>query len=208
MKQFLFTLVFVFSLLPTFAFSQMDTTFTIDIDAGSGVDNYAIEFNYYNSTDVVARVTYKRVSSGEVHTIDMTSDDYVHYLEFEDYNFDGKLDMYAHDPCMILGNCFGKVYLFKDGEFKHDPQFDNMTTVMADAKNKTIFSSNRSAAGSIFTNETFKWDGEKLTLIKRISQDYAPGEESQMYEYVIEELNSEGKLVVTKKELLQEPNLE
>jgi hypothetical protein len=208
-KLFTVLIFFSFFSINSFAFSPPDSSFNVEISKGK---NFKFGIYYLPGDDIIQKLTYYEVNPGErialAAIIDFTEDDYVHYIEFDDYNFDGYLDMYAHDPCMILGNCFGKVYLYEDGQFNHDPQFDDMTTVTANPENGTIFSSNRSAAGSLFTNETFKWEGDKLILIKRVSQSYAQGYDSQMYEYTIEERDSDGNLVVTKKELVQEPNLE
>lgn len=203
----LFTAFFIV-FISNLSFSQCDTNFTVNIK------KFYVEFDFCikKDGDLIREITYSVHSDDNIvispKKIKLSDDDFAHYIEFDDYNFDGYLDMYVHDPCMILGNCFGKVYLFRDVEFKHDPQLDDLTTVTADPNTKTIFSSNRSAAGSIFTNETFKWEGDSLILIKRVSQDYAPGYESQMYIYKVEELNANGNLVVTKQEYVQEPYLE
>lgn len=207
MKNLIPFSVFFILLLSSLSYAQCDTSFTVSIKPGAEFD-----FCIKKDGDIISEISYKvRTEANTLTTppkIEFTEDDYVHYLEFEDYNFDGYLDMYAHDPCMILGNCFGKVYLFKNGKFVHEPQLDDLTTVTPDPNTKTIFSSNRSAAGALFTNETFKWEGDKLILIKRVSQDYAPGYDSQMFLYKVEERDANGNMVVTKQEYVQEPYLE
>ena len=182
-----------------------DSTFTVMINKN---DYVQLDFRIVKDGDIFKEINYSVHADDNVvlteKTIDLSNDNYVHYVVFDDYNFDGYLDMYLHDPCMVLGNCIGMVYLFKDGGFVHATQFDDMTTVSADPEKKLIYSSNRSAAGSLFTYETFRWDAGILKLIKRISQNY----DGDFYLYTIEELDSKGNLKIVKQERLSEPRLE
>ena len=194
------SLLFTNSLFAT----EPDSTFTVDIDLSDNHKILSFEVFNYEGTDEINLIKYWDNNQSPLNAIVLLEEDYAHWIEFDDYNFDGYLDMYVHDPCMVLGNCHGKIYLFKDNVFRYDQQFDVMTTVIANPETKEIFSSNRSAAGSIFTNETFKWQGGILILTKRVSQNY----DGDFYIYTIEELDSNGELKITKQERLSEPRLD
>ena len=201
--RYLFTTLALLYTTSLFA-TDPDSTFTVDIDLSDNQKILSFELFNYEDSDVIGTIKYWDNNQSPLNAIVLLKDDFAHYIEFDDYNFDGYLDMYVHDPCMILGNCFGKVYIFENNRYKHDPQFNNMTTVIADPESKEIFSSNRSAAGSIFTNETFKWQGDILILTKRVSQNY----DGDYYIYTVEELSSDGTLKITKQERLSEPRLD
>lgn len=190
--------------IPSFA---QDTTFTVNIKEG-------LEYKFTVTKDnegLIENITFHEFTNEDgiflATILRFSEEDFAHYIDFDDYNFDGYLDMYVHDPCMILGNCHGKVYLYEDGSFKHHPGFDVMTSVSADPLTKGITSLNRSAAGSLFNNETYKWMNGDLVLVKRISQDLTSGDEMK-YIYRIEELDNNGNLVTTSEEILDEPRLD
>ncbi len=202
MRYLLTILAFLFS-TSLFA-ADPDSTFNVEI---SDKLTYTFYISYFDNSEVIRNVGFNEYSTSGivlVENIRFQEDDFVHYINFDDYNFDGYLDMYVHDPCMILGNCHGKIYLFEKNRFSHDPQFDDMTTVIADPETKEIYSSNRSAAGSIFTNETFKWQGGILILTERVSQNY----DGDFYIYTVEELAPDGTMKITKQERLSEPRLD
>lgn len=200
--------IILFLILVTPSFAQ-DTTFVVSVK--DGVDyKFTIK---KNSDGIIQSVSFFEYVGEEgiflAERIRFSEEDFAHYIDFDDYNFDGYIDIYVHDPCMILANCHGKVYLYEDGSFKHHPGFDVMTSVSADPLTKEITSLNRSAAGSLFNNETYKWINGKLVLVKRISQDL--GEViygHQLYVYRIEELDSNGNLITTTEEILNEPRLD
>ena len=209
MKKTFFVFTLILFLHSTSAFSQADSSFTLDINTGDDINEYFFEIYYYDGSDEIGSIKYWPGKPDRVNVIVLHEDDYAHYIKFDDYNFDGYLDMYVHDPCMILGNCHGRVYLFNSRlvEYKHDPRFDDMTTIVADPEAKTIFSSNRSSGGSIFTNETFEWEGDELVLIKRVSQGFAPGDDGKVYLHKTEERDENGLLKVIEEKYLKEPLL-
>lgn len=197
----IFLIVFA---IPSFA---QDTTFIVQIN-----DGLDYKFNVTkNSEGLIENITFHEFTNEDgiflATILRFSEEDFAHYIEFDDYNFDGYLDMYVHDPCMILANCHGKIYLYEDGSFNHYSGFDVMTSVSADPQTKEITSLNRSAAGSLFNNETYKWINGKLVLVKRISQDLTSGDEMK-YVYRVEELDSNGNLVTTSEEILDEPRLD
>ena len=210
MKKIFFVFTFILFLHSTSSFSQADSSFTLDINTGDDINEYFFEIYHYDGSDEIDSIKYWPGKPDKANVLALLEDDYAHSIDFDDYNFDGYLDMYTHDPCMILGNCHGRVYIFNTGlgEFKHDPRFDGMTSVTALPESKTIFSSNRSAAGTIFTNETFQWEGEELILTKRVSQNLTDGEDALMYLYKVEERNKNGELITIEEKILQEPYLE
>lgn len=207
MRYILTAFLFAIILTPISAFSQADTTFTVEVGKYNKFD-----FRVYKGGDLIKEITYAVHSDdnsvNQPYIVKLTDDDFAHYIEFDDYNFDGYLDMYVHDPCMILGNCFGKIYLFDGEQFRHDPRFDDMTTVTAIPESRSIFSSNRSAASTLFTNETFQWEGDDLVLVRRVSQNLTEGDDIMKYLYKIEERDKNGNLVTVEEKILDEPNLE
>lgn len=204
MKLIYSIILFLIFITPSFA---QDTTFVVSIK-----DGLDYKFTIKKNRDgIIQSVSFYEFVSEEgiflAERIHFSEEDFAHYIDFDDYNFDGYLDMYVHDPCMILANCHGKIYLFNDGSFKHDSRFDGMTSVSADPLTKEITSLNRSAAGSLFNNETYKWINGDLTLIKRISQNLTSGDELK-YIFKIEELDKNGNFVTTSEEILDEPRLD
>ena len=143
-----------------------------------------------------------------LQTINRKDLDALVQTDFDDYNFDGFKDMYIKDHCMILGNCFGFVYLFnKDKnayEVSHD--FDELTTVTADPKEKTIHSLNKSAAGAVFTSTVLKYIDGKLTIIETEEQDYAD-DSNHKYHYIHTKMDNSGKMRVIKDEVSDKPKL-
>lgn len=113
----IFLIVFV---LPSFA---QDTTFIVQIN-----DGLEYKFNVTkNSEGLIENITFHEFTNEDgiflATILNFSEEDFAHYIEFDDYNFDGYLDMYVHDPCMILANCHGKVYLYEEGTFQHNPGF-------------------------------------------------------------------------------------
>jgi hypothetical protein len=205
--NFLFALIITSFILParqseaSAFYNDPDSIFSVSIGGGSTYD-----FSIYrkNENGSISQVSAQKQGAKEEQVFVFKDDDYLFYPEFNDYNFDGYLDMYIHDPCMILGNCSGLVYIFNPGHsrFDHDPQFDDLTTVEVSPASGEIYSLNRSAGGSLFTRDTYKWENGKLVLVKRISVDASP---SGGYEYKREERNKEGKMEVIEKKESKEP---
>ena len=210
MKKILLSLISAIILNPTLLFSQADSTFSLDINTGDDVNEVYFEIYHHDGSDEISSIKYWPSKPDRINILALLKDDYAHYIDFDDYNFDGYLDMYIHDPCMILGNCHGRIYLFNPdmGEFRHDSRFDDMTSVTALPESKTIFSSNRSAAGTLFNNETFQWESNDLILVKRVSQNLTDGDDMLMYLYKVEERDKNGDLIVIEEKVLEEPFLE
>jgi hypothetical protein len=120
-------------------------------------------------------------------------------IEFNDFNFDGYLDLYVYDGCAILGNCFGKVYMYNRDlkKFVHDPAFDEMTSVYADKNKKTIHSFNQCCAGSESETNIYKYYDNKLTLIKKISKSF--NSKTSKFKYIFNEYDKNGALINSKE---------
>lgn len=178
-----------------------DSSFSVSIGGGS-IYNFSVFRK--NANGSISQLSAQKTGANEEQVFVFKNDDYLFYAEFNDYNFDGYLDMYIHDPCMILGNCSGLVYIFnpEHSRFDHDPQFDELTTIDVSPGAREIYSLNRSAGGSLFTRDTYKWEGDRLTLIKRISVDASP---NGGYEYKNEERNKEGNMEVIERKESKEP---
>jgi len=143
-----------------------------------------------------------------IQTLDSKRDSlFVFNMEFNDFNFDGYLDLYLYDGCAILGNCFGKIFIYKPDEkqFVLDRAFDEMTSVYTDKEKKEIHSLNRCCAGSSSSAKTFKYFEGKLYLSKEVNMDY---DGKSKFIYVITEYNPDGKLINTKKVESEEMGLE
>ena len=127
-------------------------------------------------------------------------------IEFNDYNFDGYLDMYVYDACAILANCYGHVFLFDKGlhKFVLAMEFNELTSVSADNSKKEIYSFNRCCGGALYTYGVYKYINDKLTLVKEISED-ADG--TKGYIYKVKEMDKNGKMKVVKKVKSKEPML-
>lgn len=131
----------------------------------------------------------------------------------DDYNFDGYKDIYIHDGCAILGNCFGLVMLYdKPGKnFIRAKEFDNLTTIRLDPEKKLLSSLNRSGGGIYFTYQLYKYINSKLTLIEEEEQttEYNNKTNTEMYRYTRKKLNlKNNKMEVLTNSLLKEPKTE
>jgi hypothetical protein len=135
-----------------------------------------------------------------IQTIDPDKDSLgIMNIEFNDFNFDGYLDLYVYDGCAILGNCYGKVYIFnKDlNKFVQEPAFDEMTSVYADKEKKIIRSFNQCCGGSESETKIYMYNDGKLTLIKNISKSY--NNKTSKFKYIFKEYDKNGKLVNSKE---------
>jgi hypothetical protein len=135
-----------------------------------------------------------------IQTIDPDKDSLgIMNIEFNDFNFDGCLDLYVYDGCAILGNCFGKIYLYNSDlkKFVHDPAFDEMTSVYVDKEKKIIRSFNQCCGGSESETKIYTYYDGKLTLIKNISKSY--NNKTLKFKYVFKEYDKNGKLVNSKE---------
>jgi hypothetical protein len=128
-------------------------------------------------------------------------------MEFNDYNFDGYLDLYLYDGCAILGNCFGQVYIYNPGKklFVRDYAFDEMTSIWTDQEKKEVYSFNQCCAGASSSTATFKYSGGKLYRSKEVNMDY---DGKSKFIYNIFEYNSEGKVINKKTVESEEMGLE
>lgn len=143
-----------------------------------------------------------------IQTLDSEKDSlFVLNMEFNDYNFDGYLDLYLYDGCAILGNCFGKIFIYNPGkkQFLHDMAFDEMTSVSVDKIKKEIYSLNRCCAGASSTSLTFKYSDGKPYKSKQVNMDY---DGKSKFIYVITEYTPEGKVINTKRVESEEMGLE
>ncbi len=121
----------------------------------------------------IISINYSLIDSDPLpKRIDLKEKDYAIFLKFDDYNYDGYLDMYIHNTCAILNNCHGYIYLFdpKLKEYIHNEQFDTLTTVTVNKKKNEIYSISRSQAGAIFKKGVYKMRNRQLSLIRYIIQ--------------------------------------
>lgn len=164
------------------------------------------EKDHYNLFDKIKIFDSK--SDKLLQTIDSKDLDGLVQIDFDDYNFDNYTDIYIKGSCMILNNCFGFVYLFNKDKstFVISHEFDELTTVEANPKEKTINSLNRSRAGILFTSMVLKFINGKLTIIEIEEQEDA-NDSSGKYHYVHRKMDKSGKMRVIKDEILNEPIL-
>lgn len=120
-------------------------------------------------------------------------------IEFNDFNFDGYLDLYLYDGCVILGNCYGKVFLFnrEQSKFIRETAFDEMTSIYADKEKKIIRSFNQCCAGTESETRFYKYYDGKLSLVKEILKSF--DNNKSLFNYTINEYDKDGKLIKTKK---------
>jgi hypothetical protein len=132
---------------------------------------------------------------------------FVFNMEFNDYNFDGYLDLYLYDGCAILGNCFGKVLIYNPvkKQFVHEITFDEMTSVSLNKDKKEIYSFNQCCAGASSTYAVFRYSDGKLYKFKEINKDY---DGKSKFIYIITEYDKNGKELNTKKIESEDSDLE
>jgi|WetSurMetagenome_2_1015567.scaffolds.fasta_scaffold88471_2 hypothetical protein len=149
----------------------------------------------------VKNIIIKDSATGKmIQTIDPENDSLgIMNIEFNDFNFDGYLDLYVYDGCAILGNCYGKIYLYNRDlkKFVHDPAFDEMTSVYADKEKKEIRSFNQCCGGSESETKIYTYYDGKLTLIKNISKSY--NNKTSKFKYIFKEYDKNGKLFNSKE---------
>ena len=136
-------------------------------------------------------------------SINFKDKEYFIFMEFEDYNFDGYLDLYLKNGCAILNNCSGCIYLFnpEHNEFKHNEQFDTLTTVTVNKKKQEIYSINRSQAGASFQKGVFKMKNHKLKIIRYVIQE----QDGDDWFFQITTFDVSGKSKVIKREINKYP---
>ena len=132
---------------------------------------------------------------------------FVFNIEFNDYNFDGYLDLYLYDGCAILGNCFGRVLIYNPDikQFIHDMAFDELTSVSLNKDKKEIYSYNQCCGGSSSTYAVYKYSSGKIYKAKEINKDY---DNKSKFIYVITEYDKNGKEINTKKIESENPELD
>jgi hypothetical protein len=183
-------------------FNDSDTTIFRKIN--KNVPTIAIDVILKDKEEIffpVEKLIIKDSATGKlIQVIDPETDSLgIVNIEFNDFNFDGYIDLYVYDGCAISANCFGKVYLYNKelNKFIRDYAFDDLTSVQIDKDKKTILSLNSSGAGAYRNTKIFKFYKGKLTLIKEIDMCY--DFEKSVYIYTVKEFNKKGKLVKTKK---------
>jgi hypothetical protein len=155
--------------------------------------------NSYMYSPVKEIVIKDSESKKTIQTLNSERDSlFVINMEFNDYNFDGYLDLYLYDGCAILGNCFGKIYTFDPmkKEFVYNKAFEEMTSVSVNKDKKEIYSFNQCCAGASSTYAVFRYSGGKLYKFKEINKDY---DGKSKFIYVITEYDKNGKVLNTKK---------
>ena len=166
------------------------------------VPTFAIYLKVKNTDDYfpVEGIIIKDSATGKtLQKIDVEKDSLaIMNISFDDYNFDGYLDIYFYDGCAILANCFGKVYTYdvKKNIFVHDKVFDEMTSVDIDASKKEIYSFNRCCGGNESDFRIYKYINDRLTIQKQVEKKY--DEKSGIYIYTVREFDKFGKARKTK----------
>jgi len=132
---------------------------------------------------------------------------FVFNMEFNDYNFDGYLDLYLYDGCAILGNCFGKVLIYNPDkkQFVHEITFDEMTSVSLNKDKKEIYSFNQCCGGSSSTYVVYKYYNGRICKAKEINKEY---NSKSKFIYIITEYDKNGKVLNTKKVESEDSDLE
>lgn len=132
---------------------------------------------------------------------------FVFNMEFNDYNFDGYLDLYLYDGCAILGNCFGKVLIYNPDikQFIRDMAFDELTSVSLNKDKKEIYSYNQCCGGSSSTFAVYKYSSGKIYKAKEINKDF---DNKSEFIYIITEYDKNGKEISTRKIESESPELE
>ncbi|MCX6166169.1 MAG: hypothetical protein NTU73_15135 [Ignavibacteriae bacterium] len=158
----------------------------------------------------VQRLIFKdSATNQEIQIIDSEKDSVaIVNLEFNDFNFDGYVDLYVYDGCAILANCHGKVFIYNEGlnKFVHDYGFDEMTSVQVDKKKKEIRSFNQCCAGANSEEKVYKYFDRKLTLIKEIFKNW--DNKKSKFVYTINRYNKKGKLIKTRTIITDEYDLD
>lgn len=194
-----------FDIVSFFDLENKDTVFYRKINESVPAMKVYIKVKTGDHFFPVQSIIFKDSATNRViRTIDSETDSIaILNIEFDDYNFDGYTDIYVYDGCAILANCFGKVYLYNTDlkNFVRHYGFDEMTSVQADGEKKVIYSFNQCCAGAESETRTYKYFGDKLTLVKKISKSYS--NEKLKYLYVIEEYAKDGKLY-KKKEIISD----
>jgi hypothetical protein len=182
-----------------------DTTFFFRIKRGKP----SLKFEYVSSQDRerINKINIFDSLSGKLlQTIDSAEmNDLPVQVDFDDYNFDGWIDVYIKDGCMILGNCHGVVLLYDSASaaFKRAHQYDEMTTVRTFPQKKIIYSTSRSAGGSEFTHETYRFLKGEMVLVEFETQEPT----GEKYHYVLKKRDENGKMIIVIDEYLDEPRL-
>jgi hypothetical protein len=179
----------------------------INIDIPSFVFQVKI-INSYMYSPVKEIVIKDSATKKTLQTLNSDRDSlFVFNMEFNDYNFDGYLDLYLYDGCAILGNCFGKVFIFNQEkkEFIRDMAFDEMTSVSVNKDKKEIYSFNQCCAGASSTYSVYRYSDGKLYKFKEINEDYEGKSKSI---YIITEYDKNGKVLNTKKIESEDSDLE
>jgi hypothetical protein len=191
-----------FDVVNFYSIKNFDTTFFRKINNDVATISFNAKLNKKDNIFFpVKEITIRDSSSNQlIQIIDPEKDSLgIVNIEFNDFNFDGYIDLYVYDGCAILGNCFGKVYLYNNDlkKFVREYAFDNMTSVQVDKDKKTIRSFNQCCAGSESETKIYKYYDGKLTLIKEISKNY--NNKNSKFIYKIKEYGKNGKLIKSKK---------
>jgi hypothetical protein len=192
----------------------LDSTFYVLVNKGVSPFKFEIwrvkgSFGVKHFDDIYKINIYDSSSGKLLQTIDSSAmADVLTQLEFDDYNFDGYLDIYIKDRCAILDNCRGIVFIYGTNThlFNIAHEFDEMTTVRADQKKKMIYSLNRSAAGASFVYEKFKYTDGKLILIESETQE-VPETSQGKYHYVLKRRDNSGSMQTISDKYLKEPRM-
>jgi hypothetical protein len=108
-----------------------------------------------NSSPIQKICIYSNKTNKIIQTLDLCKPDLnqTFHTSFDDYNFDGYMDIYTKDSGAILGNFHGEVYLYKPetSTFMRSDVYKNMTSIEVLHERNIIKSHNRSQAGLIST---------------------------------------------------------
>jgi len=184
---------------------HLDTTFYFRLKRGAP----SIKFEYISSVDHerINRINIYDSTSGKLlQTIDSADmNDFPVQVDFDDYNFDGWIDLYIRDGCVILGNCHGIVLLYDStsATFKRAHEYDAMTSIRTFPQKKIIYSINRSAGGAEYVIQTYRFLGGKMVLVESESQERV----GEKYHYVLKRRDEDGKMIIVIDEYLEEPKL-
>jgi len=180
---------------------------------GKDIPVYEFYLERKNNTDewdAIKSITIKDSATGKIiQVLDSQKDSlFIVNMEFNDYNFDGYTDMYLYDACAVLGNCFGKVFLFdpKKKIFVREKIFEEMTTVCIDDAKKEVYSFNQCCGGNESDSRIYRYINGKLTIQKQVSKTYS--DIQAKYIYTVKEFNNMGKVKTTKVIKSEDPELD
>lgn len=132
----------------------------------------SLVFNYNNKSFLHLVKNYTYVTTDELIYLKNSND---YNIKFKDYNFDNHPDLVVYNSNSGMKNIVEDIYIYspKSQKFIFNKILSENANCKIDTKSKSISTfSQGGMASKIYGITEYKWNNEKLEIVKKVNQDY------------------------------------